>query len=177
MQYVALLRGITPGNPSMRNEKLRTVFEEIGFTNVKTVISSGNVLFETDNKDAGALEKAIEKALLKQLGFHSTTIVRSRLELQKIVDQNPFENDNHTSKNYLTLTFIKRKARFPYELPYTPEGKSYTFVNFIDNTVFSVVDTTAAKTPDLMTWLEKQFTKDITTRTWKTILRILQKWD
>jgi len=161
----------------MRNEKLRTVFEEIGFTNVKTVISSGNVLFETDNRDVGALEGAIEKALLKQLGFHSTTIVRNRPELQKLVDQKPFENDNHTSKNYLTLTFIKRNARFPYKLPYTPEGKAYSFVNFIDNTVFSVVDTTAAKTPDLMTWLEKQFTKDITTRTWKTVLRILQKWD
>jgi uncharacterized protein (DUF1697 family) len=177
MQYVALLRGIMPGNPNMRNEKLRTVFETLGFTNVKTVISSGNVLFETNKKDVEALEGTIEKTLFKQLGFHSSTIVRSRPELQKLVDQQPFENDNHTAKNYLTLTFLKRKSRFPHELPYTPEGKAYSFVNFIDNTVCSVVDTTAAKTPDLMTWLEKQFTKDITTRTWKTILRILQKWD
>lgn len=39
--YVALLRGIVPLNPNMRNEKLRGVFEKLGFTNVRTVISSG----------------------------------------------------------------------------------------------------------------------------------------
>jgi uncharacterized protein (DUF1697 family) len=51
MKYVALLRGIGPSNPNMRNEKLRGVFEKLGFDNVQTVISSGNVLFQTPTKD------------------------------------------------------------------------------------------------------------------------------
>jgi hypothetical protein len=36
-----------------------------------------------------------------------------------------------------------------------------------------VIDLTSAKTPDLMIWLEKKFGKEITTRTWKTVERIL----
>lgn len=42
IKYVALLRGIAPTNPNMRNDKLREVFEKPGFKNVQTVISSGN---------------------------------------------------------------------------------------------------------------------------------------
>ncbi|MBA3630747.1 MAG: DUF1697 domain-containing protein [Actinobacteria bacterium] len=40
--YVALLRGIGPSNPNMRNDRLRAVFEDLGFSNVRAVISSGN---------------------------------------------------------------------------------------------------------------------------------------
>jgi len=63
--YVALLRGITPSNPNMRNEELRSVFGDIGFENVQSVISSGNILFET-GRNLEELESTIEKALLKQ---------------------------------------------------------------------------------------------------------------
>jgi acyl carrier protein len=41
-----------------------------------------------------------------------------------------------------------------------------------DGAICSVIDLTSAKTPDLMLWLEKQFGKEITTRTWKTVERI-----
>jgi uncharacterized protein (DUF1697 family) len=69
--YVALLRGIGPLNTNMRNEKLRDVFERLGFENVRTVISSGNVLFQTSAQSTEKLEAVVEKALPKQLRFHS----------------------------------------------------------------------------------------------------------
>lgn len=61
-KYVAFLRGIAPMNPNMRNEKLRTVMEDLGFSNVKTVISSGNILFESDEQNISKLEATIEAA-------------------------------------------------------------------------------------------------------------------
>jgi uncharacterized protein (DUF1697 family) len=177
MQYIAFLRGIAPGNPAMRNENLRMVFGKLGYSNVRSVISSGNVLFDSDNKVISELQENIETALFNSLGFHSMTLVRSRQDIRKLLAHNPFGEKQHSSKDYLTVTFIKQKTNFPYKLPYTPENKTYSFIDFFDNTVFSVIDTTTSKTPDLMTWLEKQFTKDITTRTWKTIQRINQKWE
>ncbi len=166
-----------PGNPNMNNSNLRTVFESLRFNNVKTVISSGNVIFDSSIGSSADLGASIEKAIFEQIGFHSTTIVLSRPQLEKIVSEKIFDNDVHSPSNYLTLTFLKHRASFPFALPYTPEGKAYSFVGFKYNVVFSVVDTSVAKTPDLMAWLEKQFTKDITTRTWKTVLRIIQEWD
>lgn len=50
MRYVALLRGIGPANPNMKGERLKSAFEEIGFTNVHPVIASGNVIFDSPSK-------------------------------------------------------------------------------------------------------------------------------
>ena len=68
-KYVALLRGIAPTNPNMRNDKLRSVFEKLGFENVKTVISSGNVVFESPSRSIRKLEERIAKAFPEELGF------------------------------------------------------------------------------------------------------------
>src|SRR5512134_220092 len=104
-KYVALLRGIAPLNPNMRNDKLRGVFEKLGFVNVKTVISSGNVVFESPSKASKRLEEIIEKALPEQLGFTSTTIIRSKKQLQQLVDKNPFKGMEHSQKSSLNVTF------------------------------------------------------------------------
>jgi uncharacterized protein (DUF1697 family) len=176
-KYVALLRGIGPGNPNMHNDKLRGVLEDLGFKNVKSVISSGNVLFESSQKDMAKMEAKIEAAWPKQLGFNSMTIVCSQQHLQEIVDANPFKNLTHSANSYLLVTFFKMPAKLPFKLPYQPEGKPFKIVAATDSVVFTTTDTTTVKTPDVMTWLEKQFGKDITSRTWLTINRILKKME
>jgi len=95
-KYVALLRGIGPGNPNMRNEKLRGVFEKLGFIGVQTVISSGNVIFESPSKDVKVLEEVIEGAWPKELGFTSTTIIRSKNQIERLVKAKPFKGKQHS---------------------------------------------------------------------------------
>jgi uncharacterized protein (DUF1697 family) len=171
-KYVALLRGIAPLNPNMRNDKLRGVFENLGFENVKTVISSGNVIFESPSRSVKKLEESIEKALPKELGFNSTTIIRSQGQIQKLVDQNPFQRMEHSQKSSLNVTFLKKKKRADIKFPYKVEERDYELLGMYDGAICSVIDLTSARTPDLMVWLEKKFGKEITTRTWKTVERI-----
>jgi uncharacterized protein (DUF1697 family) len=159
----------------MRNEKLRGVFENLGFANIQTVISSGNVQFESNSKDVKAMEESIEEAWPKQLGFSSTTIIRSRDELLDLVTKDPFRGVEHSQKNYLLVTFFKDHPKTDFKFPYQPEGRAYKLLGVYDRTICSVIDLTSAKTPDLMTWLERQFGKNLTSRTWKTVQRILQK--
>ncbi|MDQ3982553.1 MAG: DUF1697 domain-containing protein [Actinomycetota bacterium] len=175
--YVALLRGIGPSHPNMHNEKLREFFEGLGFGNVRTVISTGNVLFESNSAAMRAMEAKIEEALPKRLGFSSTTIVRSRQQLQALVDEDPFEGIEHSGKTNLNVTFLKTKPRTKLTFPHRPEGRDYTILGLYDREVCSVIDLTGARTPDLMRWLEKEFGKEITTRTYKTVGRILSKLD
>jgi uncharacterized protein (DUF1697 family) len=173
-KYVALLRGIAPLNPNMRNDKLRRVFEKLGFANVKTVISSGNVIFESPSRSVRELEARIENALSEELGFNSTTIIRSQRQVQQLVDKNPFEDMEHSQKSSLNVTFLKKKRKIDIQFPYKVDNRDYTLLGMYDGAICSVIDLTSAKTPDLMLWLEKQFGKEITTRTWKTIERILK---
>lgn len=171
--YVAFLRGIGPGNPNMRNEKLRELFEFFGFENVRTVISSGNVLFESPARSKRTLEARIEKALPEHLGFSSTTIIRSLDDLQKLVAQNPFPDMTHSPKTYLNVTFLKNPSSTTWQFPYQGKDKKYTVLGMYGDAICSVVDATSAKTPDLMLHLEKEFGKQITTRTWNTIQKVL----
>ena len=175
-KYVAFLRGIGPGNPNMRNDKLCAVFEGIGFSAVSPVISSGNIIFESDGIDILEMETRIERAIESKLGFTTTAIVRSATQLQKLIAANPFGDKVHSSTSYLLVTFQKNPKKLQFELPYQPLGKSYQVIGSVDDTFFTVTDTTLVKTPDVMTWLEKELSKEISSRTWNTVVRISKKF-
>lgn len=150
--YVALLRGIMPMNPNMKGEKLKGAFESLGFNNVATVIASGNVVFETSATNTAALEAKIEKALPQRLGFKSTTIIRSKEQLEQLVQKNPFKGIKDEKPNYLIVTFFKDRTK----------------------ELCTVIKLGESTTPDFMRSLEKKHGKEITTRTWKTVHRILR---
>lgn len=172
---VALLRGIGPGNPNMRNEHLRRVCEDVGLGNVSTVISSGNVVFDTDCDDLAALETTLERAWPEELGFQSTTIVRTAEDLERLMALEPFGGHEHGKETYLLVTFAKRTLTIDFALPHQPDDSSFRLVEATERELFSVTDTTATRTPDVMRWMETSFGKDLTSRTWLTVARILNK--
>jgi uncharacterized protein (DUF1697 family) len=174
-KYAVFVRGIGPGDPQKTNEKLRSVLTDLGFSNVASVISSGNLIFESDEANPQKLEDMIEAAWPKLLGFQATTIVRSQAQLQKIIDADPFDGSPHAPHSYLLTTFMKRPAKPSFSMPFYPPGKPYRVVGYTDGVLFTITDNTVVKTTDLMTWLEKQFGKDITSRTPLTIQRILKR--
>ena len=173
--YVALIRGIMPTNPNMRNEKLRLVLEDLGFSGIKTVIASGNLIFQTDSSDIKKLEDLFEKVLSEKLSFNSTTIIQSQKDLQTMIEADPFKQYERTQTMRLNVTFLKEEPEFNSEFPYQVENTSYTLLGMNNRAIFSVIDISADKTPDMMSWLEKQFGKEITTRSWNTIQRIFNK--
>lgn len=169
-KYVALLRGIGPGNPNMHNEKLRSVIEGLGMTDVQSVISSGNIVFASPRRSTVSLEKTIEEAWPQELGFSSTTIVRSLGQIRDLIDSNPFNSREDTPKARLQVTFVKNIP--DRTQTYQDENGLFEILGYHDGAVFSVYDSTSLKTPKLMQWLEKQYGKQITTRTWQTVQRI-----
>lgn len=178
MKYIALLRGIGPGNPNMTNDKLRGVFEALGFTDVRSVISSGNVIFTAPKGDTSELETVIQTGLNEILGIPGGTVIRSEDEIKAFLETKPFGDVEHSPSSYLTVTFMKTRGfTFPLELPYQSD-RGYVLQGYdaaID-AIYATVDTTSGKTVDYMTWMEKQCGKDITTRTWKTVERIAKKF-
>jgi len=141
------------------------------------VISSGNIIFESHEKDIQKLEASIEAAWPKLLGFQATTIVRSQAQLQKMLAADPFKGAVHSEGSYLLVTFFRRPTPPSFSLPFQPPDKPYTVLGYADGALFTTTDNTILKTPDLMAWLEKQFGKDITSRTPLTVQRILKKME
>ena len=173
--YVALLRGIGPLDPNMRNEKLRGVFEHLGFAGVRTVITTGNVIFEADSTDVAGLEAQIEAAWPELLGFTSCTIIRHAEQLRRLVAARPFGDREHGPATGLDVTFLQRQPDAPLDLPYSSERGDYQILAMDDRAIFSVLDRTVRPNPDLVRWIERQVGKQITTRTWATVQRIVSR--
>jgi uncharacterized protein (DUF1697 family) len=87
---VAFLRAINVGGHIVKMDRLREVFESLGFSNVETFIASGNVVFDTKSKNLKALESKIEKALYDALGYEVATFLRTESELTAIAEYKPF---------------------------------------------------------------------------------------
>jgi uncharacterized protein (DUF1697 family) len=83
-RYIALLRAINVGKHIVKMEKLRSLFEELGFENVETFIASGQVIFETSTNDTSKVEAKIEKHLRAALGYDVVTFIRTPAELRKV---------------------------------------------------------------------------------------------
>ena len=90
IQYLALLRGINVGgNNIIKMADLKAGFESMGFSNVTTYIQSGNVLFQSDEKNKAALTGRIEKELSRQFDFPARIVTFAHKELAAIVREAP----------------------------------------------------------------------------------------
>lgn len=170
--YVALLRGIGPGDPRKSNESLRGVLEELGFTDVRSVISSGNLVFESAGSDPDELGDRIEAAWPELRGLTATTIVRSRAQLEHLVERLPFGDRPHNQESYQLVTFFKHPAKRAEE---PPAEMAITMLGVVDGALCTVSNPARTRTPDAMKWLERTYSKEMTSRTPLTLERILKK--
>ncbi len=154
MKYACFIRGVGPENPNMHHDAFKKFFEDLDFNNVQPVISSGNVVFETDKKSEPQLEKFIEENLPKKLGFSRAVIIRKQDYLKKLVDLDPFKGVKDSPTSKLNVTFLKSGGE-----------------------VFTIINLQVKGTVKVMAELEKQYGKNITTRTLGTIQKILKKME
>jgi uncharacterized protein (DUF1697 family) len=137
---------------------------------VQTFISSGNVLFESEELDKAVLEEKIEKTLPQKLQFQSQTIIRSKNDLEELLSRNPFSGMTHSKKTSLNVSFLKENKKVQLQL--AQKGEGYKILASLKGAICFVVDTTTTKTPIVMSLLEKEFNKKITTRTYNTVSKI-----
>jgi uncharacterized protein (DUF1697 family) len=90
-RWIAFLRAINVGGHTVKMDRLRQLFESLGYTRVETYIASGNVLFEAPEADAHALKDRTEIALLDALGFKVNAFLRTPVELAAIARYASFQ--------------------------------------------------------------------------------------
>ena len=108
MTYIALLRGINVGgNKMVSMAELKTALTALGFTDVSTLLQSGNAVFCCKAAKPAALEAMLEKELAKRLGVTADIHVRTAEEWAAVVAANPFEKEAKTDPGHLLVTFFK----------------------------------------------------------------------
>ena len=166
-RYAAFLRGVMPTNAKM--PEVKKAFEAAGFTDVKTLLASGNVVFTARTASEPALQQKIEAALLEGCGTAFLTIVRPVDALRTLLAADPYSAFRIDPTAKRIVTFLRDKAAAKLKLPIEKDGARILAMK--GREVFTAY-TRTPKGPVFMTLLEKTFGKEQTTRTWETVMKV-----
>lgn len=104
-----MLRGVNLGKRKVIMSELRAVCEAAGFTGVRTLVASGNLVL--GSKLVGAkLEAKLEKVILEALELKTDVFVRDADQLDAIIGANPFKPFAKTQPNFLVVNFMRGPA-------------------------------------------------------------------
>src|SRR5258708_1938466 len=114
-RYAAFLRGVSPMNLKM--PALKAALQAEGFTEVRTLLSSGNVVFATRRAAETAVERKVEAAIEKHVGKKFGAIVRSIADLQGLLDADPFTAFRLPANSKRVVTFLRAAPEHKLALP------------------------------------------------------------
>ena len=171
MEYVAFLLGINVGKRTIKMADLKRLMETLGYERVRTILASGNVIFEAGSVKPDTIGKKMEVALENEFGFKVGVIVRPTGEVERMLKAKPFKNIVVTPSVRRYVTFLSEKPA-SLAVPASP-SHAYRVLKVAVGEVYSVLDLSkAATTPDVMKLLGTAYGKKITTRNWNTIEKI-----
>lgn len=172
-KYIAFLRAINVGGHTVKMDRLRELFEALGFANVETFIASGNVIFETKEKNTASLEKKIADHLEKSLGYGVDTFLRTVQEVAEIEKLCPFKAERKEDNVYVA---------FMHETPGAAEKSALMALKNKSNE-FAILGREVywlrLNKDDsifLKTSLEKVLKVSATTRNMTTVRKIMEKY-
>jgi uncharacterized protein (DUF1697 family) len=116
--WVAFLRGVNLGKRQVKNAELRAAYEAMGLDNVRTLIASGNVIFDAEDTPT---REALEAGFAARFGFESGTVLRRQSELRDLIASDPFEGREEDENTKLYVTFLAepvgKSLPMPMEVP------------------------------------------------------------
>ena len=98
MKYIALLRGINVGKEKRIDMKdLKRTFVSLNFENVSTYINSGNIFFETEEKQKD-LDIQVKERIKTEYGLDIPTLIKTEEEIKHIANTIPDEWQNNSEE-------------------------------------------------------------------------------
>lgn len=166
-RYISLLRGVNLGSHNKVNMlRLKQVYEDLGFKRVETFIQSGNVLFESPEKNLTKLILKIEDKIAKEFGFEVPVFIRTRVELQKLIRNNPFAGKDPAA-TYVTFLSNRLKEVSIAEIEKVKGENERYYID--DREIYLYYPDGYGRTKLSNNFFEKKLKVEATTRNWKTV--------
>ena len=151
--------------------QVKAAFEAAGFTDVKTVLASGNAVFTARSAPLSSLQSKAETAMRNRLGREFMTIVRPIDALREVLESDPWAMFKLTAKHKRVVTFVRGEPRGKLALPIELGGAR--ILSMKGGEVFTAY-LRSDEGPVFMRLIEKTFGKDVTTRTWETVGKVVR---
>lgn len=171
--YVAFLRGINVGgNNIIKMKDLKEEFEKMGFSEVKTYIQSGNVIFRSEIKDKEKIEKIIEKALETKLKYKAKVLIRTKKEMQDTISNFPKIFENPEWKHnviFLRDSINKKEILKEFEIK-----KEIEEIHYSEGTLFWSAELKSITRSKMLKLSSKKEYQEMTVRNVNTTRKILE---
>ncbi len=171
-RYAAFLRGVNVGGVNLKMAEVTKVLEDAGFTNVRTILATGNVLLDS-RSGVDAVRKKAEKALRDGFGYDAWVLAYDLDTVRAISKRFPFEREVDGHHSYVTfvtdsdvldeLADLGRDAGSDEKIK---RGKGVVYWQVPNK---GTLDTTIGKTMG-----QKRYKSSTTTRNLRTIEKVLK---
>jgi uncharacterized protein (DUF1697 family) len=171
-RYAAFLRGVNVGGVNLKMAEVAKAFEEAGFTDVRTILATGNVLLDS-RAGVDAVRKKAEKALRDTFGYDAWVLAYDLDTVAKIAEKFPFEREVDGRHSYVTFVtdadVLDELAALAKEAGPDEQIKRGTGVIYWQVPKSGTLDTTIGKTMG-----KKRYKSSTTTRNLRTIEKVLK---
>jgi len=172
-KYVAFLRGINVGGKKViKMEELSRIFRAAGFTHVKTLIQSGNVLFNSPADDIAALKSAVENKLKKELGYEVEVFLLTHSEVVSTVNSDPFKGFQADKKTKFYISLLSENPGTKIKLPLFSDFKEVELLRIDGNKAYILSHEVEGRHGFPSNFLEKISSLPATTRNWNTFVKL-----
>jgi len=164
---ISMLRGINVGGQrKVPMVALKTCYESLGFTNVRTFIQSGNVTFDYEGGDTQSIAIRLESGIRKSFGFDVTVVVRTKEEMLKVIRGFPFTSQE---EDFSHVTFLSNApSSIPEDEIEKVRGKGEKF-SASGKEVYLFCPNGYGRTKLNNSLFEKKLKVAATTRNWRTV--------
>lgn len=171
-RYAAFLRGVNVGGVNLKMAEVAKAFQDAGFTNVRTILASGNVLLESRSA-VGAVRKKAEVALREAFGYDAWVLAYDIDTLAAVSDHFPFEREVEGHHSYVTFVtdeeVLDELAALAKDAPPDEKIRRGNGVIYWQVPKTGTLDTTIGKTMG-----KKRYKSSTTSRNLRTIDKVLK---
>jgi uncharacterized protein (DUF1697 family) len=173
--YVAMLRGINVGRGKVvKMERLRTSLGSLGFSEVRTYVQSGNVVFESKQKADAELSKKIEAKIQRDFGFAVPVVLKTSKEIEQVVRDNPLVKEKGIDHSKLHVTFLSAAPLAAAVKTLEPLATSRERFRVLNREVYLYCPDGYGISKLNNTMIEKKLSLVATTRNWRTVNALLE---
>jgi uncharacterized protein (DUF1697 family) len=173
--YISMLRGINVGrNKRVKMVDLKLLYKSLDLKDIKTYIQSGNIIFKSRNPDSKDLSNKIKVKIREVFGFDVTVIIRTEKEYKKVIEDNPFKEED---KKQLYVTFLSKIPSknliedINVDLGYKTQYNLDKYV-ISRKEIYLYLPDGYGNTKLNNTFFEKKLKVSSTTRNWKTVTKL-----
>ena len=170
--YISMLRGINVnGQNRLKMESLKRLYEIMGFTDVRTYVQSGNVIFNVSKKpNILRLSKSIEENIRRNFGLTVSVFIRTPNDFKEMIENNPFLTKSGWDLSKLHVTFLSDTPKHPVNVGEI--GSDLFHISGKD--IYLYCPNGYGRTKLSNSYFEKILSVTATTRSWNSVNKLYE---